>query len=314
MLKLYKDYRLGGEARYLLCNKGEKPMMVPDETRKCVAFVGCKNNDEKIRFGGTCFFASIPLGIDNFNFNYCITAKHVIEMIKKNSIDQKVYLRFNTKDGGIQIIPTPIENWLSHPNDLAVDVAALFSPMPYPEMDYKRIPYSMMASEKIIKSEGIGIGDEVFIAGLFANHFGEKKNLPILRIGNIAMMPEEKIFSQELGLIDAYLIEARSIGGLSGSPVFAHLAGVRYQDGESHIIPGRFFFIGLIHGHWDVPIDKQDDIFIEDFLKNERINMGIAIVIPTYKILEVLNQNTFLQKREEIKKKIQEKKSPTLDS
>jgi hypothetical protein len=32
----------------------------------------------------------------------------------------------------------------------------------------------------------VGIGDEVFITGLFANYAGEPRNLPIVRVGNLA--------------------------------------------------------------------------------------------------------------------------------
>ena len=33
----------------------------------------------------------------------------------------------------------------------------------------------------ILKSHDIGVGDEVFITGLFHSHYGRKRNLPIIR-------------------------------------------------------------------------------------------------------------------------------------
>ena len=88
----------------------------------------------------------------------------------------------------------------------------------------------MVATDKVINDNAIGVGDEVFLTGLFANHIGQQRNLPIIRVGNIALMPEEPVQHPSLGPIDAYLIEARSIGGLSGSPVFVHLAPTSFKE------------------------------------------------------------------------------------
>jgi hypothetical protein len=43
--------------------------------------------------------------------------------------------------------------------------------------------------------------------------------MPIGRHGSLAMMPSEPI-QTDLGFADVYLIKARSMGGISGSPVF----------------------------------------------------------------------------------------------
>jgi hypothetical protein len=94
--------------------------------------------------------------------------------------------------------------------------------------------------------------------------------------------------------IEAHLIEARSIGGLSGSPVFVNLGFFRpTSDGI-----GKVYWLGLMHGHWD--IDPSPDEFEEDDSSvplKERVNMGIAIVIPSYKILEILEQPVFADMR-----------------
>jgi hypothetical protein len=54
---------------------------------------------------------------------------------------------------------------------------------------------------------------------LRAHHTGDLKNVPIVRVGNLASYPSEQIQTRAFGRMEAYLIEARSIGGLSGSPV-----------------------------------------------------------------------------------------------
>lgn len=75
-----------------------------------------------------------------------------------------------------------------------------------------------LADEDSIQAHGVGIGDEILMVGLFTKRHGFRRNIPIVRAGIIAAMPEEPIEDEDTGnLYDAYLAEIRSIGGLSGS-------------------------------------------------------------------------------------------------
>jgi hypothetical protein len=154
----------------------------------------------------------------------------------------------------------------------------------------------MAAKDEVISKENIGIGDEVFLTGLFVNHLGKKRNIPIVRVGNIAAMPEEAIATRN-GNMDAYLIEARSIGGLSGSPVFVHLAGLRILGDQINIRPHSWYWLGLMHGHWEFPL-AAEDVVVQDSATKEAVNMGIGIVVPSPKILEIINQKFFVEHRE----------------
>lgn len=314
---LQEDYRLGGKLRLLWKESGSL-MLVPDEVKKSVVFVGYKDSDNNFKLAGTAFFIGVPLTNKPENsFIYLITAKHIIEGIKTKSKDQKVYLRFNVKNDGTILMPVPIDKWLFHPQDESVDGAVLpISGGPQLEggqqLDFLLLPNNIAVTQEIVEKEGIGIGDEVFIVGLFAKHYGVEKNLPIIRVGNIALMSEEKINTEKYGLIDGYLIECRSIGGLSGSPVIVHLAGVRLIKGQKNyqILGDRFFWLGLIHGHWDVPIS---DTLVEDAFTHEKVNMGITIVIPAKKILEIINQEELVAKRKQQEEKLLKERMPTLD-
>jgi len=101
-----------------------------------------------------------------------------------------------------------------------VDAAVtLFSPTILRELDVSHIPIGLFADEKTIAHHKLGVGDEVFATGLFTEVTETTRNIPIVRTGTVAMIPGEKIpFGKNL--IEAYLVELRSIGGLSGSPVF----------------------------------------------------------------------------------------------
>ncbi len=254
----------------------------------------CYKIKEEIKLAGTAFFVSIPSVIPDRGFIYLITAKHVIEAIKQKSTDGKVYLRVNQKDKPSTFITSDIAQWKYHPTASNVDVATIAWAPDLNLFDCLFIPSSMAATPEVIAKEEIGCGDEVFMTGLFCSHYGHERNQPIIRIGNIACMPEEPVQSKELGLIDAYLIEARSIGGLSGSPVFVHLAGAR--KGELKLGVEPIYWLGLMHGHFDLARLELDEV-MSDNLIDLKVNMGIAIVVPVSKILEVLNQDEFVRIR-----------------
>src|SRR5260370_40507944 len=78
---------------------------------------------------------------------------------------------------------------------------------------------SAVVTQDVLVATRIGLGEEVAIVGLFGSHYGKSRNIPIVRIGNIAAMLEEPVFTKEYGYIEAYLIEARSIGGFRGAAV-----------------------------------------------------------------------------------------------
>jgi hypothetical protein len=312
MLKV--DYRLGGIPEYKLVKEDDSLMQIPDEIRKCVVFV-CYKTAESTKLAGTAFFVGLTLETPGPQVVYLITAKHIIEGVREKSIDKKVYLRMNLKSKPAQLMQVPIEYWVFHPKESNVDVAILSWAPSQDIFDYRFIRLEMAATEEVIKREEIGIGDDVFLTGLFANHYGLQQNLPIIRIGNIASMPEEKVHTEKLGDIDAYLVEARSIGGLSGSPVFAYLGAMRRVG--NGIALGRsgplFYWLGLMHGHFDLSKLEMDNL-IEDSLTNLKINMGIAIVVPVWKILEVMNQEVFMKAREAVLKEAHEKTLPTADT
>lgn len=97
------------------------------------------------------------------------------------------------------------------------------------------------------------LGDEVFFSGLFYPHSGTRRNIPIVRIGNVAALLEEPVLNRNGVPMDLYLMESRSIGGLSGSPVFVDLAALK----RSHQPTGGLMAMGSEvecdvsnHFHW----------------------------------------------------------------
>ena len=246
--------------------------------------------DGAMRLAGSAFFIGEGGAERRADNVFLVTAKHVIDGIRRLGLTE-VYLRANATNGESVWVQCQSNDWLFHPSDASVDVALLRAGIPA-EFDHLVIPHSLCATDEVLKSNAVGLGDEVSVVGLFRHHHGNRRNIPIVRVGNLAVMAEEKVATKDFGLVDAYLIEARSIGGLSGSPVFLNLGVVRYIDSQvKHASGGpMFYLLGLIHGHYDVPnsIVDTSEVDTPDPLSTERVNTGIAIVVPMHKIFEVV--------------------------
>jgi hypothetical protein len=164
---------------------------------------------------------------------------------------------------------------------------------------------------------GLALGDEVFIVGCFVGRVGERKNIPVIRLGSIAAKPDEPI-----GAVShqnpAYLIETRSLGGVSGSPVFLHTdPGQRRPkprldpaaDGKGKHAP--YFLIGMMQGF-------HSGQYAEDFISDDDtqkivpvdtdFNAGIGVAIPISQIMDLVNRPDLTEAR---MKTIEAKKKQT---
>jgi hypothetical protein len=266
-------------------------MRVSDKLIKCVGFVS--RDTDPLEYRGTVFVVSVS--DDNYSgVLHLITARHVAEAVG----DEGWVLAFNGTDG----MPRFIKNgggmrWFFHPTDEAVDVAILpFASAIVNKYDLQHIPVEMFATEERIEEYSIGLGDEIIVVGLFTEFFGTSHLIPIVRTGNIAMMPIDKLLSSR-GPIEVYLAEGRSIGGLSGSPVLCRSTvnlDMQTPTGEPARMSGLgpMHLLGLMIGHWDMPVDFSD----ED--QPKAINMGVSAIVPAKVILEVLNNPQLVQLRE----------------
>jgi hypothetical protein len=278
---------------YTIMPKEDVNMRVPDHIKKCVAFIGVKiyepNGNFSYDFSGTGFFASVPSDLPGACSVYFVTAKHnVVEMQQ----DCKEWaIRLNTKDGNSKTFDGIDAKWHYH-EDKSVDLAVINWLPPNPEkFDHLHIPTSSFLNSNSFTEQGIGIGDEVCMVGLFRLYSGDFKNEPVLRIGNIAMLPSRRIEIKDIGPMEAYLIEARSMGGLSGSPVFLAEQGI---DPVTKMIAFRWHFLGIIHGHYKLKSGEQ----IERIALNSATNVGVSIVTPAQKLLDILNNEELSAARE----------------
>jgi len=267
-------------------------MIIPDNVRKCVAFLGLQMADGSFRLAGSVFW----LGQDRADGQkagpvYAVTARHVIDGIRGTGVES-VWFRINQAGGNAVWLKSELKDWFVHPSDPTLDVAILKAGLSS-GWDHLVLPYSLCMTDERMAKDKVGLGDEVFITGLFRHHRGARRNIPIVRVGNVACMTEEKVETNSFGLMDAFLVEARSIGGLSGSPVFLNLGITRMIDGQLKHAKGApiFYLLGLVHGHYDVEAAEVDDGGVDniDILSVQQVNTGIAIVVPFQSIRAVID-------------------------
>jgi hypothetical protein len=290
-----------GSVSYRLAKVGDV-MRVDDKVRKCVCFIGYRVDDTDV-VGATAFLVAF-----DETRRLVVTAKHVIDKIKDLAPGSPVSLWLNPKgDAPMTRHDTDPAHWLPHPSDPTVDAAVLCEPLPVEGFDHLAITREMFLTDEDGATQGIGVGDELYFPGLFIPHRGRERLLPIVRQGTIAAMPEERVATQ-IGLIEAYLGEVRSIGGLSGSPVFLHFDMWRVvPGGPDDPIPERRgdAFFGLVHGHHDAKSLLTTPIDLE------AVNMGISIIVPAQRIREVIEQPQVEQMRDTQSK---EAKAVVMDS
>lgn len=212
------------------------------------------------RAGGTAFNLSAEFPQDDESMLvYVVTCRHCIE---------KGYttVRANALEGGLAVAEISPEHWRfpEDGTDIAVAMLREFDRTP----DITHLPAGLGVS----RGHDLGIGDAIFMVGRLLMHDGREMNLPSLRFGNISMMPSEPIPASENLHADqeALVVEMRSIGGYSGSPVFV------YDDaaGGDPLFSSRLLGVDYCH-----------------FNTYGGVHSGAAGVIPAWKIRELLYED-----------------------
>jgi hypothetical protein len=298
-----------------LTREREADLAVEYVILSCTGFVM-----ENGHLSGSGFFAFVYE--DEFTLTYFITAKHVVwnEWRKRGAKfppDGEVTIRINRHRSGIKEINLKRSEWLYH-EDRFVDLCAV--PITEPEHRYlsegdvSPIHITNLAasfSSPGIRAEQMMLGDEVFITGAFLQRLGETKNIPIVRTGNIAALCEEPVeFLSPRH--PAYLVETRSLGGISGSPVWfdpttrlgrsgrawGPAAVTNAETGKTSeptvIVPYRL--VGMVLGTWSSPTDI-DFVSREEAKTDAEWNTGISVVIPDFRIMEFLMSDSLKQHR-----------------
>ncbi len=286
-------------------------MQIDEGIVKCVGFIGAESQTGFVA-DGTCFFVNYVE--ENESFLYVVTARHLVRPIKfgKETLpgDGLVRIRMSARIGAPRILDTVRKTWLPHSNrhiDACVRSFDLREFDPNDELDFNFLRINpeetsetgsiLMTPEREKIFGPISMGDDVFIASLFPGHVGEKRNIPVVRVGNIAAPPLEVV---RVGspTVPAYLIETKSLGGTSGAPVFLHLQPQhtirnvpRYWETSDggRVVP--YALIGIVLG-------LHSGMYASDFIqtdadeaiigKDADFNAGISVVLPIQHVVDII--------------------------
>jgi hypothetical protein len=291
MAMLHVDRRLGYEA-ITLGKPRDHGMRIPDRVLNCVCFLygyGVTEGPQQLSPLGTGFFMGVrgelnPTAVHT----YLATARHIVRQEKEGKFEE-LHVRYNSRTGGgNQPIPITAE-WMYH-HDPSADVAVI----PFERYVEHRSDRPLPMDEKVILGADrreqfkIGIGDELSVVGLFTSRPGLGRNIPIVRSGLIAAMPQERIIEPDVLPYEAYLAELRSIRGLSGSPVFVNLGLNRNADGtvnEGGSIP----LLGIVRSHWEPKIGMPLTEYGREMIS---MNTGIATITPVSYLADILYGET----------------------
>lgn len=259
---------------------------IPDQLQRSVVYL--YPNAEAARtgsgVGGTGFFVAVRDEPFAEPFQYLITNIHVAQTTNRT-------VRINTTDGAVETIEVPSSAWVNHPN--GDDVTAVPLTL-QPNWAVTALDWSALAVTSSRMAElNMGVGDEVFMLGRFISHGSLQLNQPLARFGNIAMMPGEPVKDGRNLLVEAFLVEMRSLSGFSGSPVFVHMGPGTYR-GNGTMMPFYTETIGLIgidtgHKAARAEVRQKSDGAKTDL--EVLLNTGISIVAPVWKIREVLDED-----------------------
>jgi hypothetical protein len=247
---------------------------------------------------------------------YVATARHVVIGARAYG---PLYLRLNLRSellgpGAPGYVDRPIapDAWVEH-KDTDIAIATLGGCPP--QVDFRWVQQEILASDEYVAAHEIGVGDEVFFAGLFSPHPGIERFQPIVRFGTLSMMPHEKVTIEIEPRtpkdVDAYLVEARSWGGHSGSPTFIYYPPDRRPGAV--MLGGTPALLGLVSAHFPIRKNAVLRDSLDSTPANE--NAGIAVVVPAQGIIDLLNREVLVEDREERKKEVEAgRPAPTPDS
>lgn len=219
--------------------------------------------------------------------HYVVTCRHVINPGGLLSLR----FSFSGPDGQPYVLNTVEDDWFLDllPTDLAVlpipDASALPTVQGIrPGMAHPGDPEKDLAFGRLTAD----VGDDVVMLGRFYPSSGGARNRPLARFGNLACWPSAQIVLPWISYdpIDVILVEMRSHSGYSGSPVFA-FGGLNEALNYSH----------ARNAGYETPIeaDWREIKFIGVDCGHLAENM--AIVIPWYKLLELLHLDELVNQR-----------------
>ena len=243
---------------------------------------------------GTAFIVGYPLpSKPGRSVPIVVTAKHVVGDLPR------VVGRFTAKSGeqpakvlyDLTELRATGDLW-EHP-DAGVDLVALRS-LHFDQTSYQAFPLNLVAGRDTLTDEDIKVTDRVIFPSLLVNFMGTTQNFPITRDGTIALMPRELVpIEYDVGQRriktrqEVLLLDATSVPGASGSPVFLW-PGPRLKQDGFHVGGAQPWLIAIMHGFYPAQPQPLVGVQVNRVVPAFAENSGIAVIFPSWRLREIL--------------------------
>jgi len=296
---------------------------VPNEYAECIVYLypDLAAAEAGERLGGTGFVVGVRGVLDpTLHFLYVVTNYHIVD-------DGYSTVRINTKDGKYDAIELDERNWIRGPKDIDLAIYEVA------DLDQDKFHLRVAEINDFITREemseyDIGVGSDVFYLGRFVNVEGRSRNMPTLRFGTVAQIPIEPVDGKV-----SFLVEARSIPGFSGSPVFLYVPkpdgsvvasplglrkantgtlGLRTTPGYRQALTAPKL-LGVDWGHINDYMDCYDDRG-KKLAFRVKSNSGLMTVVPIWFLEQMLNHPDVKRMREYRETEIIRNRSASADA
>jgi hypothetical protein len=280
--------------------------LIPPEFLSCSVYMyrdveGAANG---VNCAGSAFlFVYVSNVQPEVRYLYVVTNRHVVRQ------GRGVVPRLTTVDGNTEYFPLTVDDWIidEQGDDIAIASLGPVSP-PY---RFTGVPNEFILTRERASRLHVGPGDEVFMVGRFSENDGEQRNSPSVRFGNISMMPTDSI-SHDGNLQYSFLVEARSISGYSGSPVFMHIPPANWRPDQSERTGvWSHCLLGVDCGHIFREAQVEDKKTRQPVDPDWRVkfNTGMMVVVPSWVLGEWLDRDPFASLRKKHEERLAQEKA-----
>jgi hypothetical protein len=278
---------------------------IPDEILNCAVYLYRTREEADVGTapGGTGFLLA-EHGRGGTHV-YVVTNEHV-------STDFPV-VRITKRDGTIDVKDLDGRAWITPHSRDDLAIAALDLPSFYAAHFIVR---SDLLTPQEMERFKLGPGDNCLMIGRFVKADNRQRDRPVVRFGNIAMMPDLIHQSKRDHDQESFLVDMRSISGFSGSVVVVYYGTVGVRPGLDPHPPGGVMHASeVMNKAWVLGIDWGHITIKDD--RGEPLHSGLAGVVPAWKVNELLEDDRVValkEAHEDLWKQGQKESGAVLDS
>jgi hypothetical protein len=231
-----------------------------------------------------------------------LNLQHMYVMTNSHAVLKGAALRVNAKDGsGVDIFEIPASGWIHHQDGDDVAMAPIRQA---PSQGLLAVNIDQFLTEELAVTWGIAPGDDCFFIGRHMYLDGKARNTPAVRFGNLSILDPEPIHQSERKYDQqSVVVEARSLNGYSGSPVFVVPGSDLQGDGEKVIartvMNPPCFLLAIDWGHQGLrrAITGVGYFELSQAEENVVLNSGMMLVVPAWRLLGLINSEPLMRMR-----------------